>query len=383
MQDIGQLATRVHILTPEDSLSRAAEAVRSSAMGAAPVIRDGRLAGLVTAGLLAGWAGQNGKAGEGTVDELPLDPAAALPDSLSAEDAAAFLRSNHLDCAPVVDTSTNTLVGMVSLAELVAAIYGRVRPPVIGGMATPLGVYLTGGGVRGGVGDLALMTTGIFMGCLALAAAWLTDEAFRQGGWIEQIPALARAVGPLSPEGVQLAGFLTFALLFRLTWVTGYHAAEHQVVHTIEAGDDLRPEVVRAKPRVHPRCGTNIVAAIGIMAVFWNKPWLSQLQPLLAMLTTFILWRRVGGWCQQYVTTRPASDRQIASGITAAEQLLERYRTRERCRTRREERRGPLLRIWNMGLLQVLGGFALVFGALWLAQIAGLPLPQSLLQSSV
>src|SRR5688500_14172180 len=136
MQDIGQLATRVHILTPEDSLSRAAEAVRSSAMGAAPVIRDGRLAGLVTAALLASWAGQNGKTGE-TVDDLPLDPAVALPDSLSAEDAAAFLRSNHLDCAPVVDTSTNTLVGMVSLAELVAAIYGRVRPPLIGGMATP------------------------------------------------------------------------------------------------------------------------------------------------------------------------------------------------------------------------------------------------------
>ena len=377
MQDIGQLAIRVHILTPDDSLSRAAEAVRSSAMGAAPVVRDGRLAGLVTAELLATWAGHNGGAGVGTVGELPLNPAVALPDGLSPEDAVAFLRSNHLDCAPVVDPSTNTLVGMVSLAELVAAIYGRVRPPVIGGMATPLGVYLTGGGVRGGVGDLALMTTGVFMACLSLLALWMAGEAFSPGGWIERIPALARTIGPLSPEGIQVAGTLMFALLFRLTWVTGYHAAEHQVVHTIEAGDDLLPDVVRRKPRVHPRCGTNIVAAMAIMWVFWHYRWLPTLQPPLAMVATFFLWRRVGGWFQQYVTTRPASDRQIASGISAAEQLLDRYRSRG------DERRRPLLRIWNMGLLQVLGGFALVLAALWLAELAGLPLPASLIQQSI
>jgi uncharacterized protein YqhQ len=68
------------------------------------------------------------------------------------------------------------------------------------------------------------------------------------------------------PHPVLYATFslLLFALLFRLSWVTGYHAAEHQVVHTIEQGDDLRPEVVVAKPRVHPRCGSNLMAGFGI-----------------------------------------------------------------------------------------------------------------------
>jgi uncharacterized protein YqhQ len=33
------------------------------------------------------------------------------------------------------------------------------------------------------------------------------------------------------------------------------------VVHAIERGEPLLAESVRAMPRVHPRCGTNIVAA--------------------------------------------------------------------------------------------------------------------------
>jgi hypothetical protein len=92
--------------------------------------------------------------------------------------------------------------------------------------------------------------------------------------------------------------------------------------------------------------------------MFWGKPWLGESGPILAMVATFFLWRRVGGFLQHYVTTRPASPGQIASGIAAAEQLMERYQM--------HHSGGPTLphRIWNMGLLQVLAGWSLVVGAI-------------------
>ncbi|MQK95694.1 hypothetical protein, partial [Escherichia coli] len=55
-----------------------------------------------------------------------------------------------------------------------------------GGMATPFGVYLTTGNHRGGVGDFALITTGVVMAVclilarvLVLAALYLTDTILR------------------------------------------------------------------------------------------------------------------------------------------------------------------------------------------------------------
>jgi hypothetical protein len=171
---------------------------------------------------------------------------------------------------------------------------------------------------------------------------------------------------------------LLFALFFRLSWITGYHAAEHQVVHTLEAGDDLRPEVVRQKPRIHPRCGTNLCAAVLIMQFFWDhrgSSWdqaglLSQ--AVIPMLITLFLWRRVGGWLQQHITTRPATLEQLESGIRAAKELLDRY---QQPVTR--PKHSFFLRIWRMGLLQVLGGWMAALAVLWLLGLV-LPLPEAL-----
>jgi hypothetical protein len=90
---------------------------------------------------------------------------------------------------------------------------------------------------------------------------------------------------------------------------------------------------------------------------------------VVAMFTTFFLWRRVGGWLQQNVTTRPANPRQIQSGITAAQELMERYQKRPVVRMTLARR------IWNMGLLQVMSGTVLVLGALSLLEWMHFPLP--------
>lgn len=385
MQPIGQLAIRVKVLEPEDSVAKAAEAVRSSQVGAAPIIASGRLIGQVTADLLAEYLTEVGPQGSKrtTLEELPLIPLIALPETLAPSEALLFFQTNDLETAAVVDSSAG-FIGLVTKAELVSAVCGAVRPPVIGGMATPFGVYLTGGGVRGGVGDFALMTTGVYLAALQEFAIWVCDRIFSPGGLIEQLPEVAAQIRLARLSAVDLS-LVLFAVLFRLSWITGYHAAEHQVVHTIEAGDELRPEVVRRKPREHPRCGTNLVAAVMIMTFFWKgssqfihipwlfgpMTWVDALNPLLAMLLTFFFWRRIGGWIQRNITTRPASPKQIESGIRAGRQLMERYQIRHLVRRRRFER------VWNMGLLQVMAGWFLVVGLVALIGLV-VPLPEAL-----
>ena len=170
MQNLGHLAVEFKPLHPTDSLGKAAELLRSTPAGATPVVEGGRLLGLVTASLLADFlaSGPPDELRELPVSRLPLSGVLVLPEALTPAEALMCFQANDVACAPVVDAAGG-LVGMVSNAELVSAVCRRVRPPMIGGMATPFGVYLTGGGVRGGVGDLALMTTGIFMAMVMLA----------------------------------------------------------------------------------------------------------------------------------------------------------------------------------------------------------------------
>lgn len=380
METLEHVAVRVKTLRPQDSIGKAAEAIRCSNVGAVPVIEDGRLLGLLTAETLADFLALVPPRGarDLSVASLALDVALALPAGLAPAEALQFLQANRLEQAVVLDAAGG-LLGLVTRAELVSAVCGRVRPPLIGGMATPFGVYLTGGGVRGGVGDLALMSTGAYLACLQLAAFVLAYFLVGSNGWLYSLPAPAELHNQISQLGMEIPAYLVFALLFRMSsFITGYHAAEHQVVHTIEAGDDLRPEVVSAKPRVHPRCGTNLVAAILIMSAFWKNSsgWFPRLDAdtlvLLALLTTFFFWRRVGGFIQQHITTGPASTRQIQSGIKAGQELMERYQQRP------PVRRKAIHRIWNMGLIQVVSGSLLVIGFVLLLEWLHVPLPPGL-----
>ncbi len=368
MDTLEPIAVRVKVLFPEDSLGKAAEAVRASAVGAVPVVDGGIIVGLATAASLANALDEGPVQGR-RVQDLELEASVSLPETWSPREALAYLRAAGLERAPVVDRSYG-LIGMVSTAELVGALFGRIRLPMIGGMATPFGVYLTGGGVRGGVGDWALVSTGVYLGLLnmvaALAAAWLLTP----GRELDRFLASVRWLGP--EQALGLVTYVLFAVLFRLSWITGYHAAEHQVVHTLEAGDDLVPEVVARKPRVHPRCGTNLVMGMLILTSLLNLTalWGMETAVIVAVMGTFFFWRRLGAVAQQYVTTRPASRKQLESGIRAAEQLIEQYRQGPRV---------PLTlprRIWNMGLIQVLAGWTVIFG-LWALLSALAPVPEA------
>jgi uncharacterized protein YqhQ len=126
-----------------------------------------------------------------------------------------------------------------------------------------------------------------------------------------------------------------------------YHGAEHKVVHTWEAGEELTVENARKKTTLHPRCGTSflmfvMVVSIIVFSVFkFHAFWaifLSRLVliPVVSGLS-YELIRLSAPRCQkgffrsivlpglalQRITTKEPSDDQLEIAIYALKQALD------------------------------------------------------------
>ena len=294
---------------------------------------------------------------------------------ISLQDALDALHHTGRPALPLHDRE-GRLVAVLSRPE--AALPTAL--PRLGGMATPLGVYLHDGVSAGGAGFLGLVLTGVTMSILALTAqlaahsvSHLVSAHFPQTGvWENRLPSgvslWLSAISPWLP--------LPFVFLgLRLVPLSGIHAAEHQVVHCVERREPLTVDTVRTMPRVHPRCGTNFFAGytlflLSFLAVFcateaqhWQLLDSVTLAAVLSGPLTLIYWRRVGGWVQHWFATRPATDSQIAGAIFAAEQVLSRHQRQGG----RLPRFALLRRIWTAGIAQILIGYAVVIGLLMVA----------------
>ncbi len=390
----GTLLRSLPPLSPGDPLLKAMHRFRSEPFAALPVTHGLLLIGWVSEERIADLAVVHGAdtgalpvSAAMTPVPLVVDPAATLEDLISLAQASA---------QPVIPVATldGCYLGCLLRADLLAASVGRLAPPSIGGMATPLGVYLTNGVVSGGVGTLALMLAGAALVTVYWLAQFvltlLLGLSFRATGAtllrdLFQIMADVQLTSQLSPEAELWRALLALVFLLSvylcalrfLPRISGFHAAEHQAVNAIEAGEPLTPDVVSRMSRVHPRCGTNLwsiavisyaglVVAASLMATRLGRANLPVIATgaLYLIVLLAISWRKIGGWLQQHFTTRPAAPREIASGIRAGEEVLRRY-------GEYPLRPGtPLLRVWRMGLLQV-GIGLLVMGSLlsWLGNL--------------
>ena len=122
-----------------------------------------------------------------------------------------------------------------------------------------------------------------------------------------------------------------------------YHGAEHRVIFTEEAGEELTPENARRYTTRHPRCGTSfllivMVVSILVFMLFGKPPTIGLrlarllLIPVIAGISYEIMklsarkahqmWARVisapGVWLQK-ITTKEPSDDQVRVAIAALE----------------------------------------------------------------
>ncbi len=268
-----------------------------------------------------------------------------------------------VDMLPVVD-GWGALRGVVYRGDVVGMLSRTLRPPTVGGMATPLGVYLTTGSISGGAGSFGLYLTGISLGIMMIIAKVLGDRLMAKLDLLSAHAPLAvrRALTSLSATEIISAviSIGIMLMLLRLSPLAGYHAAEHMTVHAIEHGEDLNPEIVRRMPRVHPRCGTNILAALSVFLLITAQFKDSEIAVLIAVLVVILGRKALGDWMQAVFTTKPPSDRQLKNGIAAGDQIIRRYHEHPNRQVY------GFARIWNMGFLQAAAGMTTVLYAVYL-----------------
>jgi len=132
-------------------------------------------------------------------------------------------------------------------------------------------------------------------------------------------------------------------LLKDIRRVFSYHGAEHKVVHTYEAKEELTVENARKHSRLHPRCGTSFLLFVMVVSIFfftlvphsfpfWAKA-LSRIifLPIIAgtsyeiirftakfpdvVILKPLLWP--GLWLQKFFTTREPDDSMLEVAIIA------------------------------------------------------------------
>jgi hypothetical protein len=340
-EPVGRFARPVPVAESNSSIERAVEKMRSAGIDAIPITEGGRLVGILTQASLLKVLEQGADLHEA------VGKFAAPVDRLhSGATGAEALRKLEWSQNIVVVDHDDQVVGQINASSFIGIQETPARPPLVGGMATPFGVYLTNGSVSGGKKGLALVATGSFL------------FLFFMSGRL-----LSMFLAPYLPEAqwvsVVLELFPVLALMatFRYLPIAGYHGAEHQVVHALEQGEELVPEVVARMPRVHPRCGTNLAVGATMFLTIQQAEWIKseEIRLLIAMLTTLFFWRPIGSFMQQWVTTRVPKPRELQSGIEAAKELLNNYAVAE------HRSASPFKRILNSGMLHVMSGSILAY----------------------
>ena len=359
------------VLAPDDTIAKAIRLLRQRGLPMLPVAQGGQLIGLVYETDLVEQIYQSDdprQAARSTLVQQITRPipfiASELQDlstvSPALRDPAAF--------AVPVSAPDGRYLGLLLRRDLLAALTGEPLLPPMAGLATPFGVHLTTGALRAGASDFALAATGAALMLLNLLAsalvygfAWSVDQLLPASETaVLELPPILAFAAVLVAYGLQIGLFL---LLLRLSPLTGVHASEHMVVHAIEEGEDLTLEKVRAMPRVHRRCGTNLMALLILLII--GQQFLSALSAkvdeaagVLALLAlvmiVLVTWRRLGSGLQRWVTTRPPSDRQLSQAIRVGEQLIALVQARPGARASLQRR------FWNGGFIQVTAGFAVV-----------------------
>src|SRR6201997_1413910 len=138
------------------------------------------------------------------------------------------------------------------------------------------------------------------------------------------------------------------SLLPDLRRVFQYHAAEHKAINAYEAGEELTPERVQRFSLIHPRCGTEFLLWVMVIAIFvfafFGRPvwyWLIASRILLLPVIAGIAYELIrfagkhtdnrilmtllapGLWLQRLTTREPTLD-QLEVSIRALREVLER-----------------------------------------------------------
>jgi uncharacterized protein YqhQ len=191
------------------------------------------------------------------------------------------------------------------------------------------------------MGAAAIVAVGVFILAPLYITTWLKSYFAAVHNWF---------VFNLVDGAIRVVFFLAYILLISrmkdIKRVFQYHGAEHKVVHTWEAKEELTVENARKKSTLHPRCGTSfllfvMVVSIVVFSIFKFKtfwaiflsrviliPIISGLSYEMIRLSApraqrgFFRLIVLPGLTLQRVTTKPPSDDQLEVAIRALQEAL-------------------------------------------------------------
>jgi CBS domain-containing protein len=358
LPEIGNLSSEIPAVSEYLDVFMLPEAFKQAESDTLPVIdMAGNITGIVSEYDLAKVLPDVSFDDEGyryhiTVEQIMTKEVWTEPEHTNIKELLSNINQMHLRVIPIIDNIGRYTGRSITRTAIISYLTRMVKPMSLGGLATPLGVYLTDGQHQAGSGNPGLLLTGVSLAFIILIVQVITGFIFH---YIK--------VGNVLLIIVQLT---LFVLILRLTSFVKYHAAEHQTIYAIEKGLPLTPETVRMQPRPHRRCGTNLmILLVGIQLVLLISLDISKISffaqfvfLIIGFLFIFSNWRKIGMWLQQYLTTAVADDEQIKNGIKVGEELLKKHK----------EDLNPypptfFEKLWNMGFLQILASFLLV---LWI-----------------
>ncbi len=263
------------------------------------------------------------------------------------------INTMHTRVIPIVDKDNYYSGTAITRSSIIKYLTRLIKPNSLGGLATPLGVYITDGKHQAGVGNLGLFLTGISVGAILVFVEHFFNFIFDY----LNINSTNAAVYPI----IFILQIITFIFLLRITPLTQIHAAEHQTINAIEKGLPLTLDTVKMQPREHVRCGTNLmILFIGLqMVILIFAGYFSKYEPLIqfiflftGFMFVFSNWKKWGIWLQKYLTTAKAPNKYILSGIKAGEEILHKHKEDL-------EAKPPTFfrKIWCMAIIQIICGF--------------------------
>jgi hypothetical protein len=307
------------------------------------VINQKDITHLIALQSLTGWSSLKNY----SVESLFLNPTNKVSWDAGIEEISIEFADKNVEIIPVIEKNEEYSGYCITARKLISYTSNTIKPRTLGGLATPLGVYLTDGIYQTGAGNAGLILTGILFAILINVISLISAFLLRNF--------------EISETFVLVLQLSLFLLILRLTPLTGYHAAEHQTIHAIEKGIDLTIENIKKQPKEHERCGTNIMvlvlglSIIAMVTMDYLYQFSFSVQLLFVVFFTLLLlsnWRKMGMKLQEFFTTRNPSEKQLKSGMKAGVELLNIYNNNTR-----PLQPTVLLKIWNMGLIQVLISF--------------------------
>lgn len=310
------------------------------------IVTEREITQLIALQSLSGWSDLKNY----MVSSVILDTFNTISTSATLEEMVVEFNDKHLELLILVNDNNVYSDYCITHASLTRYTYDSIKPRSIGGLATPIGVYLTDGYYNSGPGFLGLFLTGITLSIVLNIIYFLSFFLFEHFQMSQTILLVTQ--------------LFLYIILLRLSPLVGVHAAEHQTVHAMEKGIELTLENVKQQPKEHHRCGSNLMVlllGISVLTTIYFD-YLSTFslpeKSVFIILFTFVLfstWKKAGMLLQKFLTTAKATDKQLMNAIKSGQQLLDFYKNNTH----------PIKvtiyhKIWNMGIIQVLFTFLIV-----------------------